>query len=73
MFFINIATLRHSGAVPVFTCRSEDELISAMERLGIPENSQARILVSLRRETTYSISGISLSDEVAAEFGWPPK
>ena len=70
-FQIHVAPSTYSGVVPARHFRNQMELIGALNRLGIPEYTQARILHCLMREITYTVSGAQLGTGVAEEFGWP--
>jgi hypothetical protein len=61
------------GANPGRNFTQRAEFLKALKRLDIPLEMQGQILETLYEKGFDHIHGHPLSDEIAAEFGWPTK
>jgi hypothetical protein len=70
-YSIHLLPFGHSGFVPCRTYASREQLVTAMNRLGIDERAQRRIFRDMGSGRDVALTDIPLSDNVAAEFGSP--
>jgi hypothetical protein len=61
----------YSGAVPVRYYLLDSDLAAAMSKLKLSAAAQSRILNDLKSGKDHIIQTEPLSDDVAADFGWP--
>ncbi|MCU1253668.1 MAG: hypothetical protein JWQ49_6697 [Edaphobacter sp.] len=71
-YHISVCPSTYSGSVPYRDYKTYDEFAAALIRLGVAPEAVPHVVRELERDKTRSLLSLPLSDEIAAEFGWPP-
>lgn len=71
-FLVNIVPANYTGyGNPPVKCSGISELIDLMLHLDLDIGAQNMVLSELDSDMTITVGDVELTDDIAAEYGWP--